>query len=88
MIFKQGPTGRQIPILTAVACAVCVLVFIGVNTQGPSSVAVLARWGSIPERAIYGGAYWGLVTSAFVHVEPIHLLFNMYWLWIPPRRRA
>jgi GlpG protein len=82
MINKQGASGRQIPLLTAAACSVCVIIFLAVNVQGSANEAVLARWGSIPQRSIYGGAYWGLVTSAFVHIEPIHLLFNMYWLWI------
>jgi GlpG protein len=25
---------------------------------------------------------WGLLTSIFPHVDPIHLLFNLYWLWV------
>jgi membrane associated rhomboid family serine protease len=29
---------------------------------------------------IWSGAYWGLLTSAFVHFEFWHVLFNMWWL--------
>jgi membrane associated rhomboid family serine protease len=25
---------------------------------------------------------WGLLTAIFPHVHPIHLIFNLYWLWV------
>ena len=28
------------------------------------------------------GAYWQLLTSAFTHYQPLHLLFNMVALWV------
>lgn len=31
---------------------------------------------------VAGGAYWRLITSAFVHVEIWHLAINMFSLWI------
>jgi rhomboid protease GluP len=30
---------------------------------------------------IWGGSYWALLTSSFVHVELWHLVANLYWLW-------
>jgi membrane associated rhomboid family serine protease len=30
---------------------------------------------------IYQGAYWGLITCTFIHLDWFHLLFNMLWLW-------
>lgn len=30
---------------------------------------------------IWRGAWWGLITSALVHLEALHLCFNVYWLW-------
>src|SRR5687767_8287504 len=27
------------------------------------------------------GQVWRLVTSILPHVDPVHLLFNLYWLW-------
>lgn len=31
---------------------------------------------------VFSGRWYALITSAFVHVQPMHLFFNMYWLWI------
>jgi membrane associated rhomboid family serine protease len=31
---------------------------------------------------VFGGDYWSLFTSVFVHVDVIHLFFNVYWLAI------
>src|SRR4051812_21208782 len=28
---------------------------------------------------IWRGAYWGLLTCAFVHLDALHCLFNMWW---------
>jgi membrane associated rhomboid family serine protease len=68
--------------VTASACLWCAVVFLGVNLQSALGTAALARWGYVPSEMIYRAAFWGLITDAFVHFEPLHLLFNLYWLWI------
>ncbi|MFI5386207.1 MAG: rhomboid family intramembrane serine protease [Fimbriimonadales bacterium] len=66
--------------MTASTCMWCAVAFLGVNIQhGP---ALQARWGLVSEERLYDGSVWGLVTNAFVHVDPLHLLFNLYWVWI------
>lgn len=40
------------------------------------------RWGQLSPDRIWGGAYWGLLTSVFVHADIVHLAFNVYWLWL------
>lgn len=52
------------------------------NIQGHQGNAALARWGYFSGHAIYQGASWGVLTDVFVHFEPLHLIFNLYWLWI------
>jgi len=59
-----------------------VVAFLGINYQHDLGPAVLAHWGLIEPEQLYGGAWWGLFTDAFVHEELIHLMFNLYWLWI------
>jgi GlpG protein len=53
-----------------------------VNAQQAMGDAALARWGYVSEERIYEGAHWGLLTNAVVHIQPLHLIFNLYWLWI------
>lgn len=60
----------------------CVVAFLGVNLQKHLGDAALIRWGLIPDEQIYHGAYWGLITNALVHQEPLHILFNLSWFWI------
>ncbi len=31
--------------------------------------------------SVWGGAYWILLAAPFVHLDPFHLLFNMYFFW-------
>ena len=42
----------------------------------------MARWGYLSPVAIWNGAYWGLVTTNFVHFELWHVAFNVYGLWV------
>ena len=72
---------RPFPVLTALACAVCVVIFLGINTSGAHTDAAFRKWGLLTGEDLYNGAFWSLITTAFVHVEPLHLLFNMLWLW-------
>ena len=74
---------QRFPVLTLVACGTCALIFIGLfNEQNPNSWETLAKWGCYPPAKIYSGAIWAFITSAFVHVEPWHVAFNLYWLWV------
>jgi membrane associated rhomboid family serine protease len=78
----ERPADREFPILTASVCAICVVIFIAMNTGFGATVAGAKRFGEIPLIEIFDGSYWGLITSVFVHREPLHLLFNLYWFWI------
>jgi membrane associated rhomboid family serine protease len=70
------------PILTWLACAICVIVFSGLSGKGPlESWDSAAKWGYYPPGAEWDGKYWALLTSVFVHIELWHLAFNLYWLW-------
>ncbi len=51
------------------------------NAQSTGGDAALLRWGFVSDQQLYSGRWWGLVSNAFVHFEPFHILFNMYWLW-------
>ena len=53
------------------------------------AVAVTVAWWSktdisvlLQTAAIRRGELWRLLTSVFPHVDILHLVFNVYWLWI------
>jgi GlpG protein len=69
--------------LTTVACAVCVMIFVALNMASEADFGgVAANLGYLPDRVIWEGKPWVLITSVFVHLEIWHILFNIYWLWI------
>jgi len=80
---KQPEATRRGPILTWVACAVCVVIFLGLSSKGSlESWESSSKWGFYPPGAEWDGKYWSLLTSVFVHLELWHLAFNLYWLWV------
>jgi membrane associated rhomboid family serine protease len=55
---------------------------------GGIAVAVTIAWGSgadvsslVESAGIRRGELWRLLASAFLHVNVVHLLFNLYWPW-------
>lgn len=69
-----------------------VLVFIALNIAmfiaelklgGSTSPLTLHRLGALEPWAIrYGGEYWRLLTSLFLHYGSLHLIFNLYALFV------
>lgn len=73
---------RGVPIVTIAAGGLCVCIFLALAlVRGEMSWEILAQVGYLPAPRIWEGAYWSLVSSAFVHIAAWHLLFNVYWLW-------
>jgi len=79
MSYSLRKSERDIPIVTTGVCIFCAVIFL--QLQFAHTWEDRARWGYYPENAVYTGKYWVLVTSAFVHRNPLHLIFNLYWLW-------
>jgi rhomboid protease GluP len=69
-----------------------VLIFIALNIAmfiaelklgGSTNPLTLHRLGALEPFAVrYGGEYWRLLTSLFLHYGPLHLIFNLYALFI------
>jgi membrane associated rhomboid family serine protease len=41
----------------------------------------LLKWGANYAPRIHAGEWWRLIAAAFIHVNAIHILFNMWCLW-------
>jgi membrane associated rhomboid family serine protease len=71
----------EVPKLTALVCVLCIAIFATIHTQGGDPNELLTHFGAPDGYGVWNGAWWGLVTSALVHVDPLHLIFNLYWFW-------
>ena len=70
------------PFLTWLAIAASALIFLGINFgPDPRTELALNRLGYVSADRLWSGAYWGLITSVFVHMDFVHFIFNVYWLY-------
>jgi membrane associated rhomboid family serine protease len=81
-----GARPEERPVVTPVLVALNVAVFAWtVVTSGSLSRNALsplfAEWALVPV-AVADGEWWRLITGGFLHFGPIHLLFNMWALWV------
>lgn len=82
-IMKMTTGSRYV---TYAIIAINVIIFVamiasGVNLFAPSGVDIL-KWGANYGPLTQSGDWWRLLTSTFVHIGVIHLLFNMYALYM------
>lgn len=70
------------PILTGLLIVINILVFLALMDAEPITDEILRDfWIYVDPGRIWEGAYWTLLSSAFVHFDFFLLLFNMIWLW-------
>lgn len=54
-----------------------------VKLGGSTNALTLHRLGALEPRAVrYGGEYWRMLTALFLHYGALHLLFNLYALFV------
>lgn len=73
--------GGFFPYFTAAACAICGAIFLSLNAASKPLKERILAIGAPEAIELYNGRVWGLVTSAFVHLQIWHVFFNLYWLW-------
>lgn len=73
----QGPVATRVLVLVLLAISVIVSFVIGPT----SDVGVLVRDGALVRGLVHEGEWWRLVSSVFIHVGGIHLVFNAMGLW-------
>jgi rhomboid protease GluP len=78
-VFKEKK-----PVVTYGLIAINVIIFVlmYILGYGSTNVATLIRFGAQYKPLVLNGEYYRLLTSAFLHIGIIHLLCNMYSLYI------
>src|SRR5580704_11764203 len=70
------------PWITISICLLCLVPFIGLNlAKSPLTWGDYSKWGAPSSNSVWGGSYWGLLTSNLVHVQIWHIGFNLLWFW-------
>lgn len=67
------------PVVTWSLLAINAAVFLA---TWPSLRSAIEGFGLVPARLFSGEAPWAVVSSMFLHGGPLHLLGNLYFLWI------
>ncbi len=75
-----SPVPSGVPWITYTVITICSVIFAYLNlATGTLSYDGVTSTLMPSCIAIWRGAYWGLITTAFVHIELWHILFNMWW---------
>ena len=71
-------------IVTYMIMAICILLFFLTYILGEGSLKILTlyRFGAVSPSAIKSGEVWRLITGTFLHAGIIHLIMNIYSLYI------
>jgi membrane associated rhomboid family serine protease len=83
--IRGGGWRRRSWSVVGVVMVVCVLVFAGQvvdGWRGLGQPVALRVFGEASWPLIWGGDWWRLVTYAFVHAGPVHLVLNLVGLFI------
>jgi membrane associated rhomboid family serine protease len=88
----RGAYATHTPIVTYAIIAICVALFAveAVLSEGATlgggflggTLGPLGLQFGILGKAVQEGEWWRIITSAFFHIGPIHLAFNMYVLYL------
>ncbi|MBR3116715.1 MAG: rhomboid family intramembrane serine protease [Bacilli bacterium] len=72
------------PIVTYILIAINIIVFVLMYIFGKGSEdnETLINFGAIVPSLVHSGEYYRLITNAFLHIGIMHLVFNMYSLFV------
>lgn len=78
-----SPSGSDLPpLLTYLLCGLCValtLAWWGQDSLKGTPLYALGSFANVPASEIWNGRYYGLFTAFFLHINIMHIAFNMMW---------
>jgi rhomboid protease GluP len=81
-LFGSGTMRPTAAVLILIALNVAMFIA-EIRLGGSTNPFTLHRLGALEPRAIrFGGEYWRMLTCLFLHFGPLHLLFNLYALFV------
>lgn len=81
--FRDNIPSRSFPVLTVLIILVNVLVFFYELSLPPRQLnSLIVSYGVVPARFLEAGGLITLFTSMFLHAGWMHLIGNMWYLWI------
>ena len=75
--MRTPPSLRELPRYPVVGAVAALAVATSVAWWSQVDVSPL-----VADYRVWPGQPWRLVTSALPHIDPLHLAFNVYWLWV------
>jgi membrane associated rhomboid family serine protease len=78
------PGGRPLVVPTLIGINTVIFIWTVVqagSVNGNSAASLFREWALVPV-LVQNGEWWRVLTSGFLHIGPIHLLFNMIALWV------
>ncbi|WP_433290746.1 rhomboid family intramembrane serine protease [Pseudonocardia sp. CA-142604] len=78
------PGGRPLVVPTLIGINTVIFIWTVVQAgsiNGNAAASLFDEWALVPV-LVQDGEWWRVLTSGFLHIGPIHLLFNMIALWV------
>jgi membrane associated rhomboid family serine protease len=78
------PGGRPLVVPTLIGINTVIFIWTVVQAgsiNGNAAASLFGEWALVPV-LVQDGEWWRVLTSGFLHIGPIHLLFNMIALWV------
>lgn len=70
-------------LVTVLLGAMCLTVYaVQLSTGRPGDPDTLLWMGALTPERLWAGELWRLFSAPLVHVNPVHLAFNLYCLWV------